>query len=210
MPRSRLVFALLLPLAFFACDKGGDKKAGDKKADDKKADEKKAEAPQPEADAPKKLEQPWKLSEVSKAMTPGTTLVYHQTGTDGKGKDVEDDYRCVIKTATTSDVGTVCNGVEHPSEDKGANETATAGWTQYSPFFAVADPVEVELVERADLSVPAGTFDTVKAELSGFFGNSYTVWMIVDQPGVYAKVHKHANKAAEDDKTDMIFELSSK
>jgi hypothetical protein len=207
--RARFIVALSLPLALFACDKKDDKSAdaSAKKADDEatKKDEPKAEKP---ADEPKKLEQPWKVSDVSGAMKAGTTLVYKQTGKDAKGKDVEDDYKCMIKSATNAEVGTVCNGVNHPSEDKGANEVATAEWNEFSPFFAVSRP-EVKLVERADLTVPAGTFDTVQAELAGFFGNNYTVWMIVDKPGVYAKVHKHPNSGTEDDKTELVFELAS-
>ena len=202
-----LACALCLSLCLStACDKPDDKKADDKKADDKKADDKKA----PEADAPKpkKLEWTWDTSGVSSAMKAGTTLTYKQTGKDAKGKDVEDDYQCQVKTATAQNVGTVCNGVNHPSEDKGANEVATADWSQYSPFFTAERP-EIELTERAELTVPAGTFDCVQAELEGFMGNHYTVWMIADKPGVYAKVHKHANLNDEEDKTDMVFELAS-
>ena len=210
MLRPRSLLPLVLPLALLACDKdkAGDKKEADKKSDDKqvKADEAK---PEPEPEAPKKLEHPWKRSEVAKNMKLGMALTYKQTGKSIDGKDVEDDYKCVIKSATETDVGTVCNGVNHPSEDKGANEVATANWTGYSPFFTVQNPVEDKLVERAELKVPAGTFDTIQAEISGFMGNSYTVWMIADKPGVYAKVHKHPNKNAEGDQTDLVFELAS-
>ncbi len=206
LPRSRSLLVLLLPLALVACDKPADKPAD-------KGAEKQAEAkpePKPEdkpADKPKQLEHPWKISDISGAMKAGTTLIYKQTGKDAAGKTVEDDYRCEVKSSNEREVGTVCNGVNHPSKDKGANEVATAEWTMYSPFFAVSQP-EVQLVERADLTVPAGTFDTVKAELKDFFGNSYTVWMIADKPGVYAKVHKHANVNTEGDQTDLIFELA--
>lgn len=205
--RSRRVLALLLPLALLACDKADDKK--DDKKDDKAA-EKKAEdkAEDKPVEKPKKLEQPWLASDVTAAMKAGTTLVYKQTGKDAKGKDVVDDYKCVVKSSTSTEVGTNCNGVNHPSEDKGAGEVATAEWNEFSPFFSVSRP-EVKLIERADLTVPAGTFDTVQAELAGFFGNNYTVWMIADKPGVYAKVHKHPNSGTEDDKTDLVFELSS-
>lgn len=205
MPSPRFALALMLPLALFACDKAADKPA-DKAAD--KAEqpaEKPAEAP---VAKPKKLEQPWKPSDVTAAMKAGTALVYKQTGKDAKGKDVDDDYKCEIKSSTNTEVGTVCNGVNHPSEDKGATMVATAEWTEFSPFFAVSRP-EVKLIERADLTVPAGTFDTVQAELAGFFGNNYTVWMIADKPGVYAKVLKHPNTSGEADQTELVFELLS-
>lgn len=198
--------ALTLLLAVPACDKGDDNKAEDNKADDNEEAEAKAPEPKP---ADKKLEIPWRRDQVSEAMKLGTTLVYKQTGKDAKGKDVEDDYQCVIKKASASEVGTVCNGVNHPSEDKGANEVATAEWNEFSPFFGVSRP-ETKLIERADLTVPAGTFDTVQVELAGFFGNNYTVWMIADKPGIYAKVHKRPNTSAEEgDATDMSFELAT-
>ena len=206
-PRTSSLLLALVLLPAFACDKGADKKTDDKKVDDKKADDKAAEKAE-DKPAEKKLEWTWKASDVTGAMKMGTTLTYKQTGKDAKGKAVEDDYRCVIKSASGSDVGTVCNGVNHPSEDKGANEVATAEWSAYSPFFSVSQP-KVELMERADLTVPAGTFDTVKADLQGFFGNHYTVWMIADKPGIYAKVQKHPNAGTEDDQTDMVFELAA-
>jgi hypothetical protein len=208
--RLALVLALATP-ALLACDKGGEKKAdagkkdAGKKVDEPKADEKPAE---PEKPAEKKLELPWMSEGMHDAMPLGLVVTYKQTGKDAKGKDVEDDYRCEIKFSSASEVGTVCNGVNHPSKDKGANEVAKAEWNQFSPFFGVSRP-EHTLVERADITVPAGTFDTVKVELKDFFGASYTVWMIADKPGLYAKVHKHPNAGVEDDKTDMVFELAA-
>jgi hypothetical protein len=206
MLRARSLLPLLLPI-LLACDKAEDKKA---KADDKKADkaeEKPVEKPV-EKPKEKKLEHPWAVDALADVLKPGTKLTYKQKGKDAAGKDVEDDYACVVKTATGSDVGTVCNGVNHPSKDKGANEVATVAWSAYSPFFGISDPT-AELVERADLTVPAGTFDTVQVKVTDFFGNSYTFWMIADKPGIYAKVHKHANVNTEGDKTDMVFELAA-
>lgn len=208
MLRARYLLSLLLIPTLLACDKADDKQA---KADDKQA---KVPADKPE-DQPaepvvkeKKLEHPWRVDALADILKPGTKITYKQTGKDADGKDVEDDYACVVKTASERDVGTVCNGVNHPSKDKGANEVATVDWSEYSPFFAVSQP-KAELVERADLTVPAGTFDTVQVKVEDFFGNSYTFWMIADKPGIYAKVHKHANVNTEGDKTDMVFELAA-
>lgn len=211
MPASRTILsvALVMPLTLFACDKKDEAKAKQDDKADKSEDKAEAKAEEAKAEPEeKKLEHPWRSDEVSGAMKSGTTLTYKQTGKDAKGKEVEDDYKCVVKKASAAEVGTVCNGVNHPSKDKGANEIATVAWTMYSPFFTVERP-EVELVERAECTVPAGTFDCVQAKLTGVFGNNYTVWMIADKPGVYAKVQKHANTTQEDDQTDMSFELAS-
>lgn len=210
MPSVRLtpLLAPLLAVLFVPGLAACDKAEPAAKTDDKKAAEKPVEKPVEKPPEVKKLEHPWVASAMYDSLRGGTNLTYKQTGKDIAGKEVDDDYLCQAKTATPKEVGTVCNGVNHPSKDKGANMVATVEWTDYSPFFAVDKPT-AKLVERAELTVPAGTFDTVQAELSDFFGASYTVWMIADKPGVYAKVHKHANTNTEGDQTDMVFELVS-
>jgi hypothetical protein len=206
MLRARpLLSLLLLPALLLACDKGDAAKSDDKQAEKKPEDKPAEDKP---VEKKKKLEHPWASDAMAGSLRMGTKLTYKQTGKDAAGKDVEDDYACVVKSASKTEVGTVCNGVNHPSKDKGANEVATVDWTSYSPFFAVSQP-KAELIERAELTVPAGTFDTVQAKVEDFFGNSYTFWMIADKPGIYAKVHKHANVNTEDDKTDLVFELAA-
>ena len=210
MPRVSLLAILLLSpaLALSACDKSTDKKAGDDKkvADkgEKKATDEKAADP---VDKPKKLEHPWEKSGVKESIKLGTTLVYKQTGKDAAGKDVEDDYQCQVKSSSADGAGVVCNGINHPSKDKGANEVATTPWTDFSPFWAVEQP-ESKLISRGDITVPAGTFDTVEIEVKGFFGDDYTFWLIADKPGIYAKVIKRANSTTEGDQTNLTFELA--
>lgn len=209
MPRTSLLALLLSPaLVLLACDKSAEKKADDKKVADKKADDKKAEETPPEpADKPKKLEHPWEKSGVRESMKLGTTLVYKQTGKDAAGKDVEDDFQCQVKSSSADGAGVVCNGINHPSKDKGANEVATTPWSDFSPFWAVEQPTP-KLISRGDITVPAGTFDTVEIEVKGFFGDDYTFWLIADKPGIYAKVIKRANSTTEGDQTNLTFELA--
>jgi hypothetical protein len=209
MSRASLLALLLSPaLALLACDKSADK-ADDKKVADKsdKADAAKSDKAEPPADKPKKLENPWERGAVKETMKMGTTLVYKQTGKDAAGKDVEDDYQCQVKASSAEGAGVLCNGVNHPSKDKGANEVATTPWTDLSPFFAVEQP-QTKLISRGDLTVPAGTFDTIEIEVKGFFGDDYTFWLIADKPGVYAKVIKRANSTTEGDQTNLTFELA--
>jgi hypothetical protein len=208
---SPLLAILLSPtLALLACDKPADKAADkkDDKADAAKSDAAKSDKTEPPADKPKKLENPWDRTAVKETMKMGTTLVYKQTGKDAAGKDVQDDYQCMIKASSAEGAGVLCNGIHHPSKDKGANEVATTPWTDLSPFFAVEQP-QTKLVARADLTVPAGTFDTIEIEVKGFFGDDYTFWLIADKPGVYAKVIKRANSTTEGDQTNLTFELAT-
>ena len=75
-------------------------------------------------------------------------------------------------------------------------------WGKLSPFFHV-DQSETTLTKKESVQVPAGTFDCVVADLKDFFGKQLTVWMVVDKPGVYAKVvETYPN--AEDNKTNQI------
>src|SRR5690606_7030071 len=186
MPRARLLLSLLLIPTLLACDKADDKAAKSDEKKDEKKDDKPVDKPV-EKPKEKQLEHPWAVDAMAGSLKAGTKLTYKQTGKDAAGKDVEDDYACVVKTATATEVGTVCNGVNHPSKDKGANEVATVEWSQYSPFFAVSQPT-AKLVERADLTVPAGSFDTVQVELQDFFGNSYTVWMKIGRASCRERV----------------------
>jgi hypothetical protein len=207
---SSLMFA---PVFALACDAGAPAPApaaaglDQKAADEKKLAEEKAAAKKV-ADEKKatELAHPWIYEDVREGLRGGAKVVYAQTGTDGAGKAVEDDWACTIAKSTEAEVGVTCNGVNHPSKDKGAGQVAMTEWNQFSPFFTVSRAEET-LVGREEVTVPAGTFKTVKAEVKDFFGAHYTVWMIEDQPGIYAKVHKHANTADESDKTDMVFEL---
>lgn len=206
MTRRFAASLLALPLTVVACDSG--KKPAPTPAPEPAAQEKPAEkAPAKDEAKPKELALPWMHEQVSEAFQGGVTLLYKQSGKNAKGKNVEDDFKCEVKKITTKEVGVVCNGVKHPSKDKGANEVAMAAWSNLSPFFSVSR-AETELVERAQVTVPAGTFETVKVELKGFFGNRYTVWMIDDKPGVYAKVIQHPNATAEGDKTELTYELA--
>lgn len=207
MPNLRILPIVSVLALSLAC--GGDAKKADTKAekkDDKaeKKEEKKEAEPAPKKD---ELAHPWAFEDIRESLRGGATLVYKQSGTNAKGKQVEDDYKCEIKKSSGKEVGTVCDGVNHPSDDKGATQVAMQEWSQYSPFFGV-QRAEQTLIKREEITVPAGTFDCVNADLKGFFGNSYTVWMIADKPGIYAKVIKHPNAGEEDDKTEMTFELA--
>jgi len=154
---------------------------------------------------PSVLEHPWTFESVRNAMEMGTVLVYKRTGTDQNGKKIDDQFRWVIRSSSQNEVGTsgtaVGGGAGQPS-----GEVAKAKWTQDSPFFALENPKRT-LVKREKVTVPAGEFDCVVAEIQGFFGNRKTVWMIPDKPGVYAKVQEHRNEQQEKDKTDLTWEL---
>jgi hypothetical protein len=208
MRRITWILVTGLCAAGWACGGGGAAREQDiAKALSSKPEEKKDEGP-PLPPPEKQLELPWTFEEVRDAMRGGATLVYAQTGKDAKGKAVEDDYKCEIRKSTETEVGTVCDGVRHPSKDKGATQVAMKAWSQYSPFFAV-ERVEKTLVGFEKVAVPAGEFATVHVQLAGFFGQRYDVWMVEDKPGLYAKVVVHPNAGEESDQTEMTFELAS-
>ena len=204
--------ALLLVTAAIACD-GGDKKEtkqDDKKAEttaktDAKADANKEPA-KPKTLAPGKVELPWKWEQVSGGIKMGQEYTYALSGSDAKGKELKDKFLCKVAKSDKDGAGITCNTVEKPSEDKGAGQVANLAWSKFSPLFPVEKPSH-ELKSRESITVPAGEFDCVVADLKDFFGKQLTVWMIVDKPGVYAKVVETMPNA-EDDKTNKVFELA--
>ncbi|MEE9385337.1 MAG: hypothetical protein V3V08_18175 [Nannocystaceae bacterium] len=158
--------------------------------------------------APGEVALPWAREAIGGVLKRGTVLEYAQAGLNAKGKKVKDTYRCQVKKADDKGAGVVCVQVEHPSKDLGAGQVATLAWSRLSPFFGVERP-QHELSRRELVKVPAGEFDCVVAELKGFMGNHKTVWMVIDKPGVYAKVIDHGNANMEKDKTEMTYELAA-
>jgi hypothetical protein len=200
----------LLGLALCAC--GGDKpsmaealaQADAKEAARKEAEEKKKAAIEVDK-ASDKLELPWTFDALKSKLEMGTVLVYAVEGTDAKGKPVEDQYRCEIKGTNPTDVGVVQFFVSKQDEVT-AKQVAKHDWSRLSPCFDVERPT-TELVGRESVQAPAGTFETVAADLQGFFGARRTVYMIADQPGVYAKVIDHPNANEEEDQTQLTYLL---
>ncbi|MCA9714071.1 MAG: hypothetical protein H6713_04705 [Myxococcales bacterium] len=206
---------VLLLTAAPACDGGKKDDAKAETKTDAKADEKAADAKADEADdkkepktlEPGKVELPWTWERVSGSFEMGMEFTYDLSGTDAKGKELKDQFLCKIPKANDKEVGVVCNTVEKPSKDKGAGQVATLTWSEFSPMFSVEKPTH-ELKSRETITVPAGEFDCVVADLKDFFGKQLTVWMIVDKPGVYAKVIETMPNA-EDDKTNKVYELAA-
>ena len=104
-----------------------------------------------------------------------------------------------------TDVGVVQYFVSK-QKDVTAKQVATHDWSRLSPCFPVEKPT-TELVGRESVETPAGAFDTVSANLQGFFGARRTVYMIPDRPGVYAKVVDHPNVNEESDQTALTYLL---
>jgi hypothetical protein len=206
----------LLCLGLVACDGGsGDNRTAEEailaqqKADEaKKAEREAAKKATEDKKKEPTLELPWTSDAVSGAVKAGSTVTWKVTGKDAKGKDMDDSFRCQVKNADGSGAGITCNTVNKPSKDKGAGQVATIAWSGFGPFFAVERP-EHTLVKMEKVKVPAGEFDCVVVELKGFLGEHRTLWMIRDKPGVFARVIDHGNDNAEDDKTELTYELEA-
>jgi hypothetical protein len=151
-------------------------------------------------------ELPWSFQEVKGAITPGLSLVYDRTGTDAKGKRLQGKFKWQARRADDSGVGVVGVPTEGPVPP-GSDQLATISWGNLSPFFAI-ERAEPKVTGRETIQVPAGSFDCVVAEIRGFFGAEQKVWMIVDRPGVYAKVVDSGNASEPKDKTEITYELA--
>ena len=204
---------LVTLLTLLACGGGGEKKdeAGIAKALDpskaeKKADDVKVEPRKKDLTA---LENPWSFEDVRTNLVAGTQLVYKRSGTDAKGKKVDDELTVLLRMNTDDGAGTSYTVEPDQGNNDSSSMVATSPWGKLSPFFAMEKPKE-EVVAREAVEVPAGKFDNcAKMELSDFFGNKRTVWMIPDKPGIYAKVVDHGNEADEKDETEIVQELMS-
>lgn len=172
---------------------------------------KKAEPePAPAAPATKEIkdgELPWSFDDVRNGLEAGTSVVYARSGTDKKGKKVDGQFKWVLKKNADDGAGVVGVPVEGEAPP-GSDQLATVPWSRVSPFFAV-ERAESTVTGREKISVPAGEFDCIKAEIKGFFGAEQDVWMIVDKPGVYAKVVDKGNGQEEKDKTELTYELAA-
>jgi hypothetical protein len=205
---------LVAASAAWGCGGGAPAKDAAPKSDAAKADAPKAEAPKtdaPKADPPKAdpTAAPWSDVQVRDAMVAGTKLVYARTGTNAKGKKIDDSVTFVLRANTSEGAGTSFTIDPDPGTNAASSQVATMAWTKQSPFFAM-EKAEVKISGRESVVVPAGTYDASVAELTDFFGNTKTVYMIVDKPGVYAKVLEKANAAADPkDKTDLVYELKA-
>lgn len=180
--------------------------ASDKKEAEKKAAEeaKKASIEVDKKEDPNAL--PWSFDEVKAGLPMGTKVDYRLTGTDAKGKPVEDAWTGTIKAPGENDVGLTSTRISQQDTPQ-ATQVAKIEWSRVSPFFFV-EKSEPKVTGREKVTVPAGEFDTVVADLEGFFGQHLTVWMIADKPGIYAKVIDHGNKNEEGDQTELVYELS--
>jgi hypothetical protein len=190
---------------------GGESKGSAADAIAKAVDQKKEVKPAgpPVTPRPKVVdptEAPWTIDAIRAAMVPGTKLVYQRSGTDAKGKKVAGKLTYALSN-TSDDGATTSYTVDpDPGTNKASSQAANTPWSTLGPFFAMEKPTTT-ISGREEVTVPAGTFMASKAEITDFFGNHKTVWMIVEKPGIHAKVIEGANAGTEGDKTEITFEL---
>jgi hypothetical protein len=193
-----------------ACDSGKKQPSAADAIAKAVAVEKKADTKDAKIEArPKKVEPtdpPWTIDAIRGALQPGMKAVYQRSGNDAKGKKVAGKLTYALSN-TSDDGATTSYTVDpDPGTNKASSQPANTPWSTLSPFFAMEKPT-VTITGREEVTVPAGKFTASKADLSDFFGNKKTVWMIVDKPGIYAKVQESPNAGGGDDKTSITYEL---
>lgn len=206
----RTIVTVSLALLLIGCDSGEKKGSAADAIAKAVAVEKKADTKDAKIEArPKKVDPtapPWTVDAIRAAMQPGTKAIYERSGTDAKGKKVGGKLTYALSNASDDGATTSYTIDPDPGTNKASSQPANTPWSTLSPFFAMEKPT-VTVSGREEVTVPAGKFMASKAELADFFGNKKTVWMIVDQPGVYAKVQESPNASAEGDKTAIVYEL---
>ncbi len=159
-----------------------------------------------EKPAPDPNAAPWTVDAIRTAMTVGTKVSWSRSGTDAKGKKVGGTLTYAIAKAGDDGVTTTYTIDPDPGTNAASSQLATAPWSTLGPFFAMEKPT-VTVEGRESVTVPAGTFECSRARMQDFFGNQKTVWMIIDKPGVLAKIEDAGNAGDDADKTAIVYEL---
>jgi hypothetical protein len=212
MNRTLQMWIVSLSTALSACDSDKGSSSSDiAKALETKAPPKVEPTKTDTKAAPPKVDPmaaPWTSDSVMAALKAGTKVVYKRSGTDAKGKKAGGELTYLVRGAQMDGVGTSYTIEPDPGTNKASSQVANTSWSSLSPFYGM-EKTETKVLGRESVTVPAGTFEASKAELTDFFGNKKTVWMIVDQPGIYAKVVDAGNEGDAADKTEITYELVS-
>ena len=131
---------------------------------------------------------PWASEAVQEAMTVGTVLIYTENGTDSNGNDRDCRVRYEIISVDDAEVNVKGETMKADSDTIIGTKDGSYAWPKdgTSPFFYLMRP-KIKPLQQEEVTVPAGTFPCVVVELKGMF-DMWTVWMIEDKPGIYAKV----------------------
>jgi len=140
---------------------------------------------------------PWSEKELRAALQPGFTTVYDRTGTNDKGKAVSGTQRFEVKEVYEPTVA-----IDSTWEDPGTKERSSGNkelqWKN-ARFMASFSNSESRVLGSEKVETPAGTFDTVKVEVTNdFFKTRQIYWMIPDQPGVYARYEDFGKNGNQD------------
>lgn len=135
---------------------------------------------------------PWSPEQMKEYASKLDYVSYHRVGTE-KDKKVDDAYSFIVEEV--DQVGVRSSIQIDPSPATLFFGGVGGGFKdQISPFFPVMRP-KVEILRKEKIKVPAGEFDCVVVFMKDIFGEApQTAWMIIDQPGVYAKLEDQGLK----------------
>ena len=139
--------------------------------------------------AAKKLELPWTEKALKKAIAVGDKIIYAMSGTDKYGTEQKDDFCHEVKKIE----GRIISYISYNMPADGSKPNITGDHEVFfpkdgtSPYFSYMRP-KIKIINKEDITVPAGTFECTVVELKNMFGEVQKVWMINNLPGIYAKV----------------------
>ncbi len=188
----------------------GKKPAGEADKDKAKAGEGADKATGGEADKPAvdPTAAPWLDVGVRNSLVVGTKLAYKRSTMNEKGKPVEGVQTYVLRSSNDEGAGTSFTIDPDPGTNKSTEKVAIVPWTANGPFFAMEKP-KVTFTAREKITVPAGEFEVAVGTMEDFFGNKQNVWMIVDKPGVFAKVEVMPAPADDVAPPPIVYELTA-
>ncbi|MBT3222411.1 MAG: hypothetical protein HN348_25340, partial [Proteobacteria bacterium] len=133
---------------------------------------------------------PWTIREVRDKMKNGTNWLYKLSGTTANREPVEGTRRHEV--LDINDAFMVVRQVTMDAEGKESDTADKArGWETLE--FQKAD-MTWEVLRTQKLELEGGTFDCVVVHSRNkHTGNESSWWLVVDRPGIYARIIDHGN-----------------
>lgn len=162
-------------------------------------------AAQPAAPPDKFERLPWTMDEVRNTYDEGFTLIYSRSGTRKNGEEATGTHSFEI-TATSQWDASIDNVWEEGGERHIATDRLNWQDAVLLGAFPASRDTEFTVTGEETVTVPAGTFETVVVETTNsYLETRHTHWLVVDQPGVYAKWIDHGK---EGEPAHLVMELT--
>lgn len=137
----------------------------------------------------KELKLPWTEKAVTEAAAVGDKVIYAMSGTGEYWAEHKCDFYFEVKKIEGKNINYVTYHMCADDEKPGSTGDHESFFPKdgTSAYFSYMRP-KIKIINKEEITVPAGTFKCTVVELKNMFGEAQKVWMIDKLPGIYAKV----------------------